>query len=316
MSTIGFDFGGTKMLAVVVDGDRTVVETRRPAPAGPDEFVALTADVVDQLTSEVGGVTAVGVGAAGLVDAEGAVRFAPNMAGFVEVPLRARLRAAIDLPLVVENDATAAAWGEVALGAARGARQAVMVTLGTGIGGGIVIDGAVYRGAHGYAGEIGHFTVETSEQACACGAVGHWEAIASGAALGRLARERAERGEAEEIARRAGSRAAITGVDVSDAARAGDPDALALLDEFGANVAVGLAALANVLDPECIVVGGGLVALGDLLLEPVRRAFFDRIEAAAHREPIAIVAAQLGERAGAIGAALLAGAAGRDGRAS
>jgi len=306
--TFGFDLGGTKVLAALVDTDGTVLaEQREPSPETPEEFVHLAGRLVGELTRTGGVASAVGVGAAGLVDHNGTVRFAPNMAGFVEVPLRSMLGDALGLPVVVDNDANVAALGEVRHGAARGARDALVVTLGTGIGGGIILDGHLYRGAHGYAAEIGHITVSTADTVCACGESGHWEAIASGSALGRIGREWAKRGEAPSILAAAGGEVeAITGHHVGDAAVAGAADARKVIDEFAVNVAIGLAALTNVLDPETIVIGGGLVELGDTLLVPVRAAFLERVEAAAHREPVSIVPAALGEQAGVVGAAALA----------
>jgi glucokinase len=186
-------------------------------------------------------------------------------------------------------------------------RHALLVTLGTGIGGGLLLDGELYRGAHGFGGEIGHFTVERDGPLCACGELGHWEAIASGSALGRMARELVERGGGAMIRDAAGGDVdEIAGEHVEKAARAGDGDARALLDEYADNVALGLAGLANVLDPEVIVIGGGLVELGPLLFDPLRVAFVQHIEGGEHRPHTPIVPAELGERAGAVGAAVLA----------
>jgi glucokinase len=222
-STVGFDIGGTKVLAAVVDAMGHVqAERREPSPELPADFVHLAGQIVADFRADDAPVSAVGCGSAGLIDTSGAVRFSPNMKGFVEVPLAAMLREALALPVAVDNDANVAALGEVVYGAARGACHVLVVTLGTGIGGGIVVNGEVYRGAHGYAAEIGHITVATEGTPCVCGEVGHWEAIASGSALGRLGRERALRGDAPSVLARAGGDAgAITGHDVGDAALAG-----------------------------------------------------------------------------------------------
>jgi glucokinase len=247
---------------------------------------------------------AVGVGAAGLVDREGGVQYAPNIPAFRRTPLRTELEDAIGLPVVVDNDANAAAWGEVVHGAARGALYALMITLGSGIGGGIVARGRIIRGAHGFAAEVGHFQIDPSGPMCACGERGHWEAFASGHALGRSGREWARDGRAPGVlARAGGDPEAVTGVHVGDSAQAGEPDGRELLAEYAASVAVGLAGLANILDPERIVISGGLVELGDTLLTPVRDAFAHYIEGAEYRPMIPIVPAALGERAGVIGAA-------------
>ena len=189
-------------------------------------------------------------------------------------------------------------------GAARGALYALMVTLGSGIGGGIVARGRVIRGAHGFAAEVGHFQIDPNGPMCACGEPGHWEAFASGHALGRMGREWAAAGRAPGVLARAGGDVeAVTGVHVGDSAQGGEADGRALLDEYAELVAVGLAGLANILDPERIVISGGLVELGDTLLAPVRAAFARRIEGSAYRPRIDIVPAALGEQAGVIGAA-------------
>ncbi len=221
--------------------------------------------------------------------------------------MQAQIAEATGLPTVVDNDANAAAWGELAHGAARGVSDALVITLGTGIGGGIVTDGRVLRGAHGFAAEIGHFTIDPEGPRCACGEIGHWEAMASGTALGHMAREAAVLGDAPSVLKRAGGDPdAVRGTHVSEAARAGATDALALITRYAELVAVGLVGLANILDPQIIVVSGGLVAEGDLLLAPIRTFFDGHVEGAAYRPTPAIVAADLGDRAGTIGAATMA----------
>ncbi len=307
-TTIGMDIGGTNVRGAIVAEDGTVVrEEHRHTPRG---FAALSdtiLDVVADLRSGPPEVIAVGIGIAALVDFDGRVHFAPNLPGLVNVPLRDQLNEALDLPVVIDNDANVAAWGEAVYGAAAGVRDALLITLGTGIGGGIIAGGALYRGGHGFAAEIGHFTVEPDGPLCACGERGHWEAIASGTALGRMAREAAAAGAAPSILAAAGGHVdAITGYHVTGAVLAGEPDAQQLLDRYAVNVAIGLAGLANILDPTRIVVSGGLIDLGERLLDPVRHAFAGRIEGAALRPAPDIVAATLGDRAGMIGAAALA----------
>jgi glucokinase len=225
----------------------------------------------------------------------------------IDAPVREVLAERTGLPVIVDNDANVAGWGEVRFGAAAGSRDALLATLGTGIGGAIVLDGVVLRGAHGFAAEIGHFTVDRNGPLCACGERGHWEAIASGSALGRMARERVAAGAGAAILALAdGDPGAVNAHHVGAAAGAGDADALDLLRVYADNVALGLSALANILDPAIIVISGGLVSLGDLLFEPLRAAFRSHIEAPEHRPSVPIVPATLGERAGAIGAAALA----------
>lgn len=305
---IGVDVGGTKVLAVQLGADNAIVaETRTPTPRGGEAVLDAIAEVVTRL----GPVTAVGVGAPGLVDRAGVLRFAPNLPHVVGLPVRDGLEQRLPgVVVTVDNDATCAGWAERVLGAGQGSEDLLMVTLGTGIGGGLVAGGAVMRGGNGFAGEIGHMVVDTHGPPCPCGKRGCWERFASGSGLGRLGREAAEAGLAPRIVALAGGDPmAVRGEHVTAAAVERDPDALTVVASFAWWVALGLANLANVLDPECIVLGGGLVAAGGLFLEPVRHAFFDLVEAAEYRPDIRIVLAQLGERSGAVGAALLARAA-------
>jgi glucokinase len=306
--TIGVDLGGTNLRVAVVDrGGAILGEQHEPTPKDWDDLVAAMVECVSALRKTHPDVGAVGVGAAGLVDKDGTIHYGPNLPMFIDAPLRKSLADALSVPVVVDNDANAAAWGEVCHGAARGHDDALVITLGTGIGGGIVVNGSIYRGAHGFAGEVGHWQFDPRGPLCACGELGHWEAAASGTALGRLARERAAAGDAPNVlARAGGDLEQVDGHEVGDGARAGDPEALLILDDYAHVVAVGFAGLANILDPEIIVVSGGLVVLGDLLLDRLRAAFATHIEGAAHRPDVPIVAAELEDRAGVVGAAALA----------
>jgi glucokinase len=286
--SIGVDLGGTKCLGVLLDDRGSVVaEHRVHTPVGADAIV----DAIAEIAKELGPGLPVGVGAPGLITREGVLRFAPNLPGVVEVPLRALLVERLGVDVEIENDATAACWAEHEVGAAQGADDAVMATLGTGIGGGLVVDGRLARGANGFAGEIGHMVVDPDGPPCPCGKRGCWERFASGSGLGRLARERGigERGE-----------------EVTAAAIRGDAAAVAVMAEFAHWVALGLVNLAYLLDPELFVLGGGMVACGSVLLDPVRAAFTELLAGAGHRPTVRVEQAALGERAGAIGAALLA----------
>ncbi|MDQ1437989.1 MAG: glucokinase [Acidimicrobiaceae bacterium] len=292
-AAVGIDVGGTKVLGVLLNEQGQVAaEHRVPTPSTADGLV----DAVVAVVAGLGGSGhPVGVGVPGLVDHEGCLRFAPNLPGVVDVPVRARLHDALGVTVVVENDATAACWGERERGAAAGADDVVVVTLGTGIGGGVVAGGVLQRGAHGFAGEIGHMVVDPNGPRCPCGKRGCWERFASGSALGGLARRHGlgDRGEA-----------------VTAAALRGDPDGVAAMAEFAWWVAIGLVNLAYLLDNTVFVLGGGVIDAGEALLGPTREAFASLLAGAAHRPPVSVVGAALGERAGAIGAALLAGAAG------
>lgn len=291
---------------MALDGDGTVVaEHRLPTPAGE----AAVLDILAETVAALGPPSAIGVGVPGLVDRAGVLRFAPNLPGVVDLDVRGALAGRFPgVPVRIDNDATAAGWGEVRVGAARGQTDAVLVTLGTGIGGGIIAAGRVVRGGNGFAGEVGHMIVDRDGPPCPCGQRGCWERFASGSGLGRLAREEAAarpRGRIAELA--GGDPEAARGEHVTAAAAEGDASALDVMEAFGRWVAVGLVNLANVFDPAAFVLGGGLVEAGEVLLAPVRRAFGDMVLAGGSRPPVAVVAAALGERAGAIGAALLAG---------
>ncbi|MBW3556869.1 MAG: ROK family protein [Actinobacteria bacterium] len=308
--TVGVDLGGTKCLGVVADADGAVVDELRVAtPPGAPAIAATVADMAATLVERTPGIAAVGIGAPGLVDRDGTLRSAPNLPGVVDLCLVDPLALQLGLPVVVENDATCAGWGERQVGAGRGRDDVVFVTLGTGIGGGMVLGGRLYRGANGYAGEIGHMVVDPRGPACPCGRRGCWERFASGSGLGRLAREAARAGRAARTVELAGGEPeAVRGEHVTAAAAEGDPEAVEVLADFGWWVALGLSNLANALDPQAFVLGGGLVEAGEVLFAPVRASFSELLHSsgAAGRPPVEVLPAALGEHAGAIGAALLA----------
>jgi glucokinase len=308
----GIDIGGTKVLGVALDPDypsRVVDEARVATPLGQNPLLDAMADVVLQLSDgPAGPVGSVGVGIAGLVDREGVLRVGPNLPGLRGVRVGKELHRRLGLPVEVDNDATCATWGEHVGGAARGVSDAVCVTLGTGIGAGIIAEGELVRGAHGFGGEAGHMTVDPHGPLCPCGRRGCWERMASGSGLGWLGREAAEAGLFPRGAELAGGEPTyVRGEHVTAAASEGDPGALAVIDTFAYWVALGLGNLVTLLDSSLIVIGGGLVEAGELLLAPVRREFVSQVMAPEERTDVRIVAAELGERAGAIGAALLGG---------
>jgi glucokinase len=307
----GLDLGGTKLLGVVVDTDRPgppLVEERVPTPRGADAVVESIVEVAGLLRSKAGGeVVAVGLGAPGLVDRTGTLRMGPNLPGVVDLGLGELLHDRLDLPVVVDNDATAAAWGEHEWGAARGHDHSMTVSLGTGIGAGFTVKGEVLRGANGFAGEPGHMIVDPTGPRCPCGQRGCWERYASGSGLGRLAREAAHAGLAPSLVERAGGEPEdVRGEHVTDAGREGDPAALDVLRTFAWWVALGLANLVNILDSDVIVIAGGLAEAGDLVIDPTRAAYRDLVLGHDRRPEVPIHTAELGERAAAIGAALLA----------
>jgi glucokinase len=306
---IGVDVGGTKISAGVVDdAGRIVDRERRPTP-GSD--VAGTESAIVSVVRALAGrhdVACVGIGAAGWIANDRAtVLFSPHLAWRNE-PLRAALAGHIDLPLIVENDGNASAWAEYRFGAARDQPSVVCVTLGTGIGGGLVLDGTVYRGANGIACEYGHMSVVPEGRACACGNRGCWEMYASGRALARDARELVA--ESPAVAARlvelAGSAAAITGPMVTRAALEGDPAAESICTTMGRWLGRGLANLAAALDPSMFVIGGGVSEAGELLLRPAREEFAHTLTGRGFRPVAAIEAAAFGADAGLVGAADLA----------
>ena len=304
---IGIDVGGTKINAFRVARDGTIVaRSNTPTPADDEErTLATMVELARELRTP--DVLAVGVGAAGLIDAgEGVLRFSPNLA-WRDLPIAARVREALELPCQVDNDANTAAYAEYRFGAGRGYRHMLLVTVGTGIGGGIVSDGRLFRGANGFAAEVGHIIVEPGGPLCGCGNRGCWEQVAAGRAIDRMGREEAREHENSILRRLAdGDPEKVTGRLVSEAARRGDDAARHILSEAGRRLGEGIAGLVNVLDPQVVVVGGGAIVAGDLLLEPARASFRDAVEGPEFRPRVPLVAAELGNDAGAVGAAALA----------
>lgn len=303
----GIDVGGTKIAGGVVDEDGTILEELRvESPATDAEAIEeAIAGLVTELRSRHP-IETVGVGAAGYVDkARAVVLFAPNVAWRNE-DLKGELEKRVELPVVIENDANAAAWGEFRYGAAHDADDLLLVTVGTGVGGGLVLDGEVYRGANGVGAEIGHMRVVPNGILCGCGKHGCFEQYASGSALVREARALALSGAqiAQGMLRRAGGDLTqITGPLITEAAQNGDAGALQQLAELGRWLGEGMASLTEILDPEVIVVGGGVSEAGDLLLDPARKAFAGQLVGRGFRPIPEIRKARLGNRAGLIGAA-------------
>jgi glucokinase len=291
---VGVDIGGTKIVAGAVDAAGRVVDREdratpeRTAPA--DVVESLIVDAVTTL-GERQEVDAVGIAAAGFVDEAGErVMFAPHLSWRNE-PLRERLGSRLGLPVVVANDANAALWAEHLHGGAVDADDVVMVTLGTGIGGALLVGGRLHTGRNGMAGEFGHTQAVPGGRPCECGHVGCWEQYCSGKALGRFAQE-------------AGSD--LRGPALTAAAEAGDPVARGAFVEVGSWLGVGLADLVAGFDPDLVLVGGGVSAAGDLLLAPARRALHARLVGGGYRQVPPIVPAALGPLAGLVGAAELA----------
>lgn len=316
MHAIGVDIGGTKIAAGVVDADGKILAQARRAtePRDPASIDRAIADVVAEFARDYE-FTAIGLAAAGFAHADrNHMTFAPNIA-WRDYPLADKVRELVDrdVTVVVENDANAAGWAEYAYGAGKGKRNMVLLTIGTGLGAAMVVDGHLVRGAYGFAAELGHVRVVPEGHPCGCGHKGCWEQYASGSALVREARraatDRSVRA-ASLLALAGGTAADIHGPHVTEAAMAGDELGIELLAELGRWMGTGCASLAAVLDPEVFVVGGGVIAAGDLLLDPARAAYDEALPAKGHRPVAPIVAAHMGNDAGIVGAAALARAEG------
>jgi glucokinase len=304
---VGIDVGGTKTAAALVGDDGTVLALETlPTPA--DDVDATLATVVKAaqavLTPDVG---AVGIAAAGLVAWEtGELVFAPNLA-WRHVPLAAYLTSTLGVPVVADNDNTAAAWGEYVFGAGRGFKDLLLVGVGTGICGGIVSGGRLFHGANGFAAEIGHIVMDPAGPLCGCGNRGCWEQLASGQAVTRAGRA-AVRGGTETVLAELteGDPDRVTGPMVTQAARDGDAVSVAILAEVGHWLGVGIGGLVNILDPEIVIMAGGVAEAGDLLLlDPARAAYHDTVEASEMRPDVPIVMAAHGNHTGVVGAAAL-----------
>jgi glucokinase len=306
---IGVDVGGTKVAAGVVDEDGRIVEHRRRDTPGsdPQRTESVIVELVTDL-SERHDAAAVGIGAAGWIGTDRAtVLFSPHLAWRNE-PLRDALAGRIALPLIVENDANCAAWAEYRFGVAAGEPVVVCLTLGTGIGGGLLLDGTIYRGAYGVACEYGHMTLVPDGRLCACGNRGCWEMYASGRALARDARELAAESPAAAAALLAagGSVEGLTGPVVTAAAESGDPAAVTICTTMGRWLGRGMASLAAVLDPSVFVVGGGVSAAGRLFIRAAQEEFTHSLTGRGFRPPAQVRLAALGPDAGLVGAADLA----------
>lgn len=314
---VGVDVGGTKVLAGVVTSNGAVVATaRRSTPGRLVEPVVVEDAMVEAVLDVADGapIAAVGVAAAGFVDQAGErVMFAPHLPWRGE-PVRAHLQQRWGAPVVLDNDANCAAVGEWTYGAARGTHSALMITLGTGIGSAILLDGEVHRGRNGMAGEFGHMQVVPEGLPCECGGAGCWEQYSSGKALVRFVQARAAQEETSLREASGGDPERITGPMVTDAAVAGDPLARAAFEEVGRWLGVGIANLVAAFDPDCVVVGGGVSDAGDLLLRPAREVLASSLVGASHRVIPPVHRAQLGPEAGLVGAAALARATLRPGR--
>ena len=309
-AAIGLDLGGTKCLGLLVDPAGEVLSAhtlpspgRRGSQPVIDTLLAVARPLVADAARRGVTVAGVGVGVPGLITRHGELRFAGHLGGKLELDLSRVLPPLLELPVAVDNDNTCAAYAEWTAGAAAGLHDVLFVGFGTGIGGGIVSGGALQRGANGFAGEIGHIGAHPSGPQCTCGRRGCWELFASGSALGRQAEEAIAAGRWDA----SGVHRPVQGSAVVASAVDGDSAALEILDRYASHVAAGLVDLTMVLDPSCIVLGGGVMTRHDVVIPLVLPHFRRLLGASSGLRPLPDVrVAHFGAQAGAIGAALLA----------
>jgi glucokinase len=305
---IGVDLGGTKMLLGVLDGDSEVKFESREASTGQTEeqLVELLVREIEEARRARPAVAAVGLGIPATIDHDRGFAISAVNLPIDNLPIRDVVGERTGLPIFVDNDANVAALAEHLYGAARGADNAVMLTLGTGIGGGLILGGEIYRGATGAGAELGHVVIAMDGLPCQGNCPGHGcvETYASGTALAREARAAAEREPGSALGRMAAGGEAIDGKAVTEAALAGDPASIGVFDLVGSRLGVALTTFANIFEPEVFVIGGGVMAAGDLLLEPARRELRER--ALPPMKEIPVLAAEMGPDAGMIGAAAMA----------
>jgi glucokinase len=315
MHAIGIDIGGTKIAGALVDSDgRIVLEERVPSPAGdPEAMVDAVVGLIERLSANHE-VIGAGVAAAGFIDADqSTIIYAPNISWRNE-PFKDKLEAKLSIPVIIENDANAAGWAEYRYGAGRGFKHMIMLTIGTGVGGAVITDSHMLRGGFGIAGELGHLRIVPNGRLCGCGQNGCLESYASGSALLRSAKELAASSDPagnrlREIEAEAGQ---LTGLEVYKAILEGDAGALQILSELGSWLGQAIGSLVAVLDPEVVVIGGGVSAAGDLLLNPIREAYLAHLPAKGYRPELKITAAEFVNDAGVVGAADLVRVAFRD----
>ena len=306
--TIGADVGGTKLLVGVLDESMEVSDERLARTTGlrSDQLIELLEDSFRDMINSQPDVAAIGLGVPATIDRRKGLAIGAVNLDIVDVPIRDELQERLDLPVSIDNDGNLAALAEQHYGAGRGARNVVMLTIGTGIGGGLILDGEIYRGRNGAGAELGHTVIEADGPPCQgnCPGRGCVETLASGTALGREGRIAAEREPDSALGRMATAGRQITGVEVTEAALAGDPTARDVVQLIGHRLGIAMTTFANIFEPDVIVVGGGVMAAGELLLEPAREQIVRHALPPMNKTPV--VAAELGPRAGMIGAAALA----------
>jgi glucokinase len=311
MHSVGIDIGGTKIAGALVDDAGNIIEELRvKSPiADPGDMVEAIASVIDQLTSGQK-VVGVGVAAAGFLSADREIMFhSPNIAAWRNEPLKSRIQDKTSYPVLLENDANAAGWAEFRFGAGKNVSSMIMLTIGTGVGGAVVTEGQLLKGGFGIGGELGHVVLTPGGRQCGCGLKGCLETYASGTALLKAARDLAESADSlgDGLRKLNSDSGTLTGEQVYQAIMEDDPGALGLISELGENLGIAIGSLfVPVLDPELVVVGGGVSAVGEKLLEPMRAGYSKSMPAKGYRPELSIVKAQFLNQAGLIGAADLA----------
>ncbi len=304
---LGIDVGGTKVLGLLVNTKSGQIYRRHRVPtpkSGAEDLVLAIGEVVEALVDDRAQIPAIGLGLPGLVDRAGVLHVGPHLPEIIGVDMGALVAREIGVEIVVDNDATNAARAEHRLGAAQGYDDAIVVTQGTGIGGGLIINGQIVRGANGFAGEPGHMRVDANGYPCACGRSGCWETLSSGSGLVNLAGEILEQGRGGRITEIAGGRSHMAGEHIAQAFIEGDPDAQEIVARFAYSVAVGLGNLISILDPGVIVLGGGRSTFGPHFIDQVSNILPSVTMGGNFRPSVPILRAKLGPDAGAIGGAI------------
>ena len=309
-SIIAVDLGGTNIRVAHFPSSAPPPLTQSKIPTqaseGPQAVMGRLIHAIEEHIQSDTGMYKIGVGAPGPLDPiQGVVLEAPNLPGWENIPLKTLLNEHFNVPVAVGNDANVAALGEWRFGAGRGTQHMVYLTLGTGIGGGVIIDGKLLIGAHGLAAELGHMTVEPDGPICGCGKPGHLEALASGGAIARTAEELLAQGSESTLAEQLSKAAKLTSFDVGQAAIAGDALARSIISQVGEIIGQQLASLAHVFDPEVFVLGGGISQIGDILFNPIRSAFHNYVLHPRYAEHTEVLPAALGDDAGLVGAMVL-----------
>ena len=305
---IGVDIGGTKMLVGVVDESLGVLHRIQHSSGAADatELLDRLAAMIDEaIEAAPGEVVGVGFGVAGILDTKAGMIAASPHLPLSGVPFEALMGERLGVPVAVDNDGNTSMLAEWLHGAAKGASDAVMLTVGTGIGGGIVANGALVRGSSGGGGEFGHMVVEQDGELCSCGGRGHYEWYASGDAIGRAGEQLAATSPDSALAEASAEGREVTGALVTELAHDGDAASIEAIVQVGKRLGQGMVSIANIFNPELIVVGGGAIAAGDLLLEPARQVV-EREALASLGANVSVVPAEFGADAGVIGAAVLA----------